>query len=161
MTRFPELRPWLLTLPIGPPRRGQLLARFGVTVGSVVRVHRIQVMNAGWRHLTLEDDCYVGPDVLLDLTDRIHIGRGAVLAARVSVVTHQDAGAAHHSPAADRVPTFRRATRIGAYAFVGTGAIILAGCHVGDGAVVGAGAVVTRPVAAGAKVAGVPARVID
>lgn len=153
-----EVRPWLLGLPMGPTRRHGLLRRFGASVGSVVRVHQIKVMNPEWRHLTIEDDCYIGPDVLLDLADRIVIGRGAVLAARVSIMTHQDAGVGHSSPTVERVPTYRRPTRIGSYSFVGIGAVILAGCDVGDRAVVGAGAVVTRPVPAGATVIGVPAR---
>jgi UDP-2-acetamido-3-amino-2,3-dideoxy-glucuronate N-acetyltransferase len=44
-------------------------------------------------------------------------------------------------------------------ASIGSGAIILGGVRVGAGALVGAGAVVTRDVAPGAVVAGVPARV--
>ncbi len=55
--------------------------------------------------------------------------------------------------------------RLGEGAYIGTGASILHGgnegkLEIGDWAVVGAGAVVTRPVAAGATVVGVPAREI-
>ncbi|MDP3972820.1 MAG: DapH/DapD/GlmU-related protein [Candidatus Nanopelagicales bacterium] len=42
--------------------------------------------------------------------------------------------------------------------WIGSGAIILPGVTVGAGSIVGAGAVVTRDVAAGVEVAGVPAR---
>jgi UDP-2-acetamido-3-amino-2,3-dideoxy-glucuronate N-acetyltransferase len=45
-------------------------------------------------------------------------------------------------------------------ASIGSGAIILGGVRIGEGALVGAGAVVTKDVAAGATVAGVPARVL-
>lgn len=47
---------------------------------------------------------------------------------------------------------------IGRNVWIGRGATILPGVSIGDGAVVGANAVVTRPVAAGAVVVGVPAR---
>jgi UDP-2-acetamido-3-amino-2,3-dideoxy-glucuronate N-acetyltransferase len=43
-------------------------------------------------------------------------------------------------------------------ASIGSGAVILGGTRIGAGALVGAGAVVTRDVASGATVAGVPAR---
>ena len=43
-------------------------------------------------------------------------------------------------------------------ASIGSGAVVLGGVRIGAGALVGAGAVVTRDVAPGATVAGVPAR---
>jgi sugar O-acyltransferase (sialic acid O-acetyltransferase NeuD family) len=50
--------------------------------------------------------------------------------------------------------------KIGSGAFIGSGATILQGRSVGEGATVGAGAVVTRDVAAGVTVVGVPARLL-
>jgi maltose O-acetyltransferase len=49
---------------------------------------------------------------------------------------------------------------VGANAWLGGGAVVLAGVTVGEDAVVGAGAVVTKDVPAGAVVVGVPARVV-
>lgn len=46
---------------------------------------------------------------------------------------------------------------IGDGVWVGAGAKIMPGCEIGDGALIAAGAVVTKSVAAGAVVAGVPA----
>lgn len=45
-------------------------------------------------------------------------------------------------------------------ASIGSGAVIMGGVRIGEGALVGAGAVVTRDVAPGEVVAGVPARVL-
>jgi acetyltransferase-like isoleucine patch superfamily enzyme len=49
-------------------------------------------------------------------------------------------------------------TRVCRGASIGSGAVILGGLTIGAGALIGAGAVVTRDVAPGAVVAGVPAR---
>ena len=51
-------------------------------------------------------------------------------------------------------------TRVCRGASIGSGATILCGVTIGEGALVGAGAVVTRDVAPGATVAGVPARAL-
>ncbi len=51
-------------------------------------------------------------------------------------------------------------TVVGNRVSVGSGAVILCGITIGDGAMIGAGAVVTRNVAPGETVAGVPAKVL-
>jgi acetyltransferase-like isoleucine patch superfamily enzyme len=51
-------------------------------------------------------------------------------------------------------------TVVGDRVSLGSGAIILGGLRIGDDAVIGAGAVVTRDVARGETVAGVPARAL-
>ncbi len=51
-------------------------------------------------------------------------------------------------------------TRVCRGASIGSGAVIMCGVTIGKGALIGAGAVVTRDVAEGQVVAGVPARVV-
>ncbi len=51
-------------------------------------------------------------------------------------------------------------TRVCRGASIGSGAVVMCGVTIGEGALVGAGAVVTRDVAAGTVVAGVPARLV-
>lgn len=55
-------------------------------------------------------------------------------------------------------PHDARPVSIGSNVWIGRGAIVLPGVHIGDRAVIGANAVVTRDVAPGIVVAGVPAR---
>ena len=132
------------------------MRRFGATVGTNVRIHPVTIMDENWPNLVIENDVYVGPDCILDLSARLTIRRGSVLAAGVAVMTHQDAGSSHGSPTAERLGTFVRPVTIGPEAFIGVRAVVLA--NVGDGSVVGAGAVVVEPSPDHQTVVGIPAR---
>lgn len=89
----------------------------------------IQPDTAIGRHVIANTSCSIDHDCTVG--DFAHVGPGAVLAGGVQV---------------------------GSAAFVGAGATIMPGLTIGSGAVVGAGAVVTKNVARGQVVAGVPAR---
>ncbi|MEX1829917.1 N-acetyltransferase [Luteibacter sp. CQ10] len=87
-----------------------------------------------WDGLRIEDDVFIGPNVTFT-NDRFPRSR-----------VHPDEGFPQ--------------TVVRRGASIGGGATILPGIEIGERAMVGAGAVVTRPVPAGAIVAGNPARVI-
>jgi acetyltransferase-like isoleucine patch superfamily enzyme len=104
----------------------------------------------------IDDYAYIGPRCHLGL---VHVERDALLAAGV----HVPSGAATHGlgdldrPIREQ-PGERRLVRIGAGAWIGSAAVIMA--DVGRNAVVGAGSVVTKPVPDYAIAAGVPAVII-
>ncbi|MBB3898865.1 NeuD/PglB/VioB family sugar acetyltransferase [Roseococcus suduntuyensis] len=92
---------------------------------------------------------------------RASVGPLAVIGAlalvnTAAVVEHECVveGGAHVAPGA----VLCGAVRVGVGALVGAGAVVAPGRRLGAGAVAGAGAAVVRDVAAGAVVAGVPAR---
>jgi maltose O-acetyltransferase len=94
--------------------------------------------------------------VILDVVE-VSIGEGAQIGPAVQIC------AADHP----RDPAQRRAglelgrpVRIGRFAWIGGGAIILPGISIGDDAVIGAGSVVTRDVPTGATAVGNPARIV-
>jgi acetyltransferase-like isoleucine patch superfamily enzyme len=141
-----------------------------VTLGERVRVH-------GFTSFNLEEDAQVvvGDDSVLVgpvflCAERIDIGRGVLLSYHVTIADadfhpldpdarRRDAIA--NAPGGDRSQRPPYATApvwIGDGVQVGIGAIILKGVRIGAGARIAAGAVVTRDVAAGATVAGNPAR---
>jgi acetyltransferase-like isoleucine patch superfamily enzyme len=104
----------------------------------------------------LDDNVYVGPRCVLGL---VHLERDALLAAGVQVPS---GGKTHYfddptKPIREQGGE-RSMVTIGAGAWVGSGAIILA--DVGKGTVVAAGAVVTKPLPDNVIAAGVPAKVV-
>ena len=110
------------------------------------------------RKIRIGQNVAINHDVLLLGLGGITVGDDVVLSARCMLV---DGGLS----LGDGGPAVRR-KHVGApiiiedSAWIGAGAIILAGVTVGRNAVVGAGSVVTKDVPAGAVVAGNPARVI-
>jgi len=101
---------------------------------------------------------WIGAFTVIDGSGGLHIGTGCDISCGAQIYTHSSAKrcvSGRTYPEVDRAPT-----RLGDRVFVGANAVIQMGVTIGDGAIVGAGAVVTRDVAAGAIVAGVPARVV-
>lgn len=104
----------------------------------------------------LERNVYIGPNCDLGL---VHVEEDALIGAGVHVpsggMTH---GIDDLSVPIREQPGRECAVRIGAGAWIGSRAVILA--NIGEATVVGAGSVVTRPVPAAVVVAGTPARII-
>lgn len=101
---------------------------------------------------------FLGRGVEIEVSSRVVIGRGGLIAPGVFITDH------NHSTALG-VPMFEQPcvaapVQIGDDVWIGANAVILPGVTIGAGAVVAAGAVVNCDVAAGAIVGGVPARFI-
>ena len=102
-------------------------------------------------------DVYINTGCVILDSAPVRIGDGAMFGPGVHIYC-----ATHHPDLDKRRAGIEHArpVTIGAHAWLGGGVIVLPGITIGDGATVGAGSVVTRDVAAGAKVAGNPARPI-
>lgn len=123
------------------------------------------------------EECYVKPPFTIEFGSNTSVGRGSfvnsgaifldvapiTLGERVLVGPGAQFLTSYHP--LDMHERRKQLTRgrpiaIGDDAWIGAGAIILAGVTIGDGAVVGAGSVVTKDVAAFTLVAGNPARLL-
>lgn len=136
------------------PRQLRGVERIFVGDGVAIYAGAWLQCESGGGPITIGDRTYLGNDVHIHAIDPISIGAGCVLADGVFIAT------------TDHARTDRSGTHgtgpitIGDGVFLGQRAIVLGGVTIGDDATVGAGAVVTRDVAPGTVVAGVPARVI-
>ena len=120
------------------------------TTSAVAIVHPSAVISPS---ATIEPGAFVGPRAVVNA--RAVVERGAIV--NTAAVVEHDArvGAfAHVAPGS----ILLGAASVGGSAFVGGGGIVLPGVTIGEGAVVGAGGVATRPVPPGETAIGVPAR---
>ncbi|MGL4281448.1 MAG: sugar O-acetyltransferase [Albidovulum sp.] len=108
-------------------------------------------------NVTLGDRVYLNAGCVILDSAPVEIGHGSMLGPGVHIYC-----ADHHRDVGKRRAGIERAlpVRIGSDVWIGGSAILLPGVTVGDGAIVAAGAVVSRDVAAGSRVAGIPARAL-
>ena len=108
------------------------------------------------RHVAINYNCHVGDRTkvmdLVALTGNMTIGEDVFIAMHVSSANDNAMGADSYDEEQIIGPI------IGDRARIGVAAVLLPHVRVGAGAIVGAGAVVTRDVADGATVMGIPAR---
>lgn len=148
------------------------LARYNAAAGSSLEVLRTILAE---RILQLGESVTIRPPFFCDYGSNIRLGDGVFLnfncvildVVTVTISDRTQIGPAVQIYAADHPRDaatrrsgveFGRPVHIGRDVWIGGGAIILPGVSIGDDAVIGAGSVVTRDVAAGATVAGNPAR---
>ena len=122
----------------------------GTRIGTFVEIQRGAVVGARCK---IQSHTFVCDGVVI--ADEVFVGHGVMFVNDRRPQATTDSGELQTDADWELERTFveRRAS-------IGSGAIILCGVRVGAGALVGAGAVVTRDVAPGEVVAGVPARVL-
>ncbi len=104
----------------------------------------------------IEENVYIGPRCHIGLA---HLERDVLIAAGVHIPSGARIhGTADMSKPIQEQPRLWQRVRIGAGAWIGSGAVVMA--DVGRDSIVGAGAVVTKPIPDRVLAAGVPARVI-
>lgn len=146
---LPQVRVWLLRLA-------------GAKVGRdtvIFDAHFANLYHYGFTKLRIGDRCFVGDEVWLDTRGGLTLENEVTVSDRAAIITHINVGYPDH-PLQKYYPTREARVVLRKGCYLGTAALILPGVTVGELAVVGAGAVVTRDVAGGAVVAGVPARII-
>ena len=101
---------------------------------------------------------FIGHGSELDIALELEVGQHVLVAPGCFITDH----AHRHAPGTplDAQGNVAQPVRIADDVWIGARAVVLPGVTIGAGAIVGAGAVVTRDVAAGAIVAGIPARPI-
>lgn len=106
-------------------------------------------------NLVIGENCYIGDMVYLDLADKVIIEDNAILAGKVSVVTHSDCNRSEYLNA--KFPRKTAPVFIKKGSWIGFGATILAGVTIGENSVVAANSLVTKDVEPCSLYSGTPA----
>lgn len=129
-----------------------------VVLGDKVTLNRYSYVQGGRGGVRLGRQVEINNFSIVNGTGGVEIGDDTLIGPGVRIISYQ------HGIAVDALirtqPLEGKPIVIGKDVWIGANAVILAGVTVGDGAVVAAGAVVTKDVAPGEIVVGVPARVV-
>ena len=100
---------------------------------------------------------FVGPFYILDGSGGLKIGSNCSIAAGVHIYTHDSV---QWAISMGKFPYDYKKVEIGNGCYIGPNSVIVGGIKIGDRAIVGACSFVNKDVPRGAKVAGIPARII-
>lgn len=125
----------------------------GCKIGPGSSIH-MRVRFYDPRGITIGSDSIIGERVVLDGRAPLIIGDHVDIATGAMIFNSQ------HDIRDEHFAAIEGKVVIEDYVFIGPNVIVLPGVTIGKGAVVGAGAVVTKDVAAGSVVGGIPAKVL-
>lgn len=149
------------SLMIFPPLRSFWLMLGGAKIGKQSIIHRIKVINMyslGLSNLSIGDKCFLGDEVLIDVSGKVILEDHVTIAMRACIVSHMNVGFSDH-PLRFHYPKQVKQVRIRRGSFIGANATVLPGVTIGESALVAAGSVVTHDVSDRTCAAGVPARI--
>ena len=130
----------------------------GIDLGDQMTLNRYAYLQGDKGGIRLGNRVEINNYTIINGTGGVDVGDDTLIGPGVRIISYQHRYAAGSTIRSQ--PTEARPIRIGRDVWVGANVVVLAGVTVGDGAVIGAGAVVTRDVAPGTVVAGVPAQKI-
>jgi acetyltransferase-like isoleucine patch superfamily enzyme len=142
----------------------KLLRSFGAKAGKGTTIKRSLYIDNSFEdlnstgdfsNLELGENCYIGDMVYFDLSNKIIIEDNAILAGKVSVITHSDCNRSEYL--SEKFPRKSAPVIIKNGSWIGYGSTILAGVIIGEKSVIGANSLVIKDVEPYSVYSGTPA----
>jgi serine acetyltransferase len=130
-----------------------------IVLGDGVTINRFAMVQGADRGVTIGAGSEINNYSVVNGAGGVTIGRNVLIGPHVSIISYEHR---FEDPAADIKSQPYRYARVTIEdgAWIGAGAIVLAGVTLGAGSVVAAGAVVTQSCPPGSVLAGIPARIV-
>ena len=143
----------------------KILKKFGASIGEDVRIqapliiHNADQLKPIYQNLTINNQCYIGRDCIIDLMGKVEIRSRSTLSHRVVLNTHTDTG---KSPLKEGALINSQGNiTIGEGSYIGTGVTVLENVVIGKKTIVGAFSLVNKSIPANQKAFGVPCKIQD
>lgn len=145
---FYVLAELLLRAVIHPRIKAQIFRFLGANIGKKVRIHEAKFIHPldGFKNLILDDEAYIGPQTIIDLSGEVSIGKRTSISPGSIILTHADPGSMFQNKLSRKYPRKVKNVTIGDDSWIGAGAVVLCGVDIGSGSIIGAGSIVSRNV---------------
>lgn len=129
--------------------------------GSVIIENAFEDKNStgDFSHLNIGNNCYLGEDVYLDLSNKISIHDNVVISGRVSILTHSDCNRSSYLD--KRFPRKSAEVVIEDDVWIGFNAVVMSGIKIKSFSVIGANSLVSKEIESHTLSYGIPAKIIN
>jgi lipopolysaccharide O-acetyltransferase len=155
-------------------RPAHVVGPHAIAIGRDVRIWRYARLEALDTHaesrtatavsppfrITIGDGTIIQPFVHVGAVEQVEIGRGVLMASRVYITDHDHDYSNPDDPVIGNRRVIASPVRIGDWAWLGEGVMVLKGVTIGQRSIIGAGSIVTRDVPPLSIAVGSPARVV-
>ena len=144
-----------------PKLRAAWLKLLGAKIGRSVRIENVNFIQIQWplNHLQCGDNVFIGPNVIIDLSEKIVMGKNSLISPGCSLITHQDPGEFFDGPLCKIYPKKYEPIHIHQNVWVGCDSTILPGASIERFSVIGTKSLVKGKIPDGVLACGSPAKV--
>lgn len=148
-------------LILHPKLRAVWLRILGAKIGRNVRIENVNFIQiqCSISHLRCGDNVFIGSNVIIDLSEKIEIGKNSLVSPGCSLITHQDPGEFFNGPLCKIYPKKYEPIQIKENVWLGCDSTVLPGVSVGSFSVIGAKSLVKGKIPDGVLALGSPAKV--
>lgn len=135
----------------------QILTKNGAKIGTNCDIETPIIFHhcKNFKNLTIGNNCHIGKNSFIDLSEHIEIGNNVTISMKSSLITHLDVG---FSSLQSKYPKRREKIHIESDVYIGINCTILMGVRIESNSLIAAGSIVTSNILPYTLAGGIPAK---